>query len=368
MKKNILHLITGLKAGGAETMLFNLVTNLDKNKFNNIICTLREGGEIEEKLKKNNFKVYSLGIKTKIGIFELPQASFKLLKILKKEKIDILNCWLIHACLLGRFAGKISGHKVVCSVQAKELLYKPLLFLDHLTSFLVDKYICVSNAVKTFTIGYVGIDSKKIEVIYNCIDDKPYQKMEKYTKKKFGLTNNTIIVGMVANLRKQKGHEYFLQAAKLIIEYGTSTIRFFIIGSGTEEKRLKELSKKLGIDEKVVFLGYRKDVPQLLSIVDIWASSTLYEGNSLALLEAMALKKPIVTTDIGENSEVVTNNKEAILVSPKDSHSLAAGIQKLIKNKELAHKLARNAQKRFKDFNLDTIIKKYEKMYLSMIK
>jgi glycosyltransferase involved in cell wall biosynthesis len=278
---------------------------------------------------------------------------FKLRKIIKKEKPDILHCILFHANIIGRLAAVGLKCKVISSIRARED-NKPRNLFDKITQGLVDVYTTNSNALKDFVQSY-GIDKNKIKVIENGID---FTKFKNTCVK----TGSTLI--SVANLRKQKDYPTLLRA--LAIVQKKREVELLIVGSGTdyedEAKTVTDTIDELKL-KNVKLLGYRKDVQELLSTSNIWISSTLYEGQSNSLLEAMMMKKTIITTDIPENSEVVRNEKEALLVPIQSPEKMADAIMRILDDKHLAFELATAAYNRVQKYDINNTINELETLY-----
>lgn len=341
MKKKILHLISGLNIGGTEMMLLKTLPLL--NDFEHIICSLSKKGNIGKKLEKLNFKVFVLGG----GKLFSPFAILRFRKIIKNEKPDILTTYLIHADIFGRMFGRIFGiKKIVCSLRSTlgEPKYYPYLLIDRLTSFLVTKYIIVSQSIENFYTKKLKISKKKIVVIHNGVDLKDFEilidKEEK--KKSLDLENFNPIIGYVSKLRAEKGHPYLIEAFSSILKkYPKAAL--VLVGDGPEKEKLKKLCQNFKIEKNVFFLGNRSDVPEILKILDIFASPSLYEGLSNAILEAMAAKIAIVASNIPENRELIENEKEGFLVSIKNPKEMTEKILEILKNFNLKKELENSA-------------------------
>jgi len=321
----------------------------------------------KEIVKLNVKKIYILNFKS-IGNFILEFA--KLRNIIKKEKPNILHCFLRHSNIIGRFAAIGFQCKVIASIRVK-LIEKPYFnFVDRITQQLVDIYTVNSNSLKKFIINY-GIKKKPIVLIENGVDFNRFRISNNLEdiKKDLNLSDQKIIITMVAHLRKQKDYPTILRA----LSYLKKEIDFVFlsVGFGTkyedDSEKIKKLTNKFDL-KNVKFLGFRNDIPNILLITDIWVSSTLYEGQSNSLLEAMAMKKPIVTTDIPENAEVVRNNREAILVPIKSPLKMANSIKRLIYDEGLAKKLAINAYERVRrNYDINVTVKKLDRLYNSLV-
>jgi len=364
-KTRILYLITGLEPGGAEIMLQKIITNMDQDKYEISVCAIANLGIIAKNIKPFIKNLYFLNANSILGRIK---AIFKLRGLIKKIKPHFLHCFMIHSNILGRIAAIGIDCKVISSVRLKLIAkkYLPLLKLDFLTQRLVDFYMVNSKTLINFEISQ-GINKEKIILIENGLELDKFKPKKKISelKSELGITELPIIV-MVAHLRKQKDYPTVINALNLLKK--EKDFIFLSVGADTRsegvELQVKNMIKQYDLSKNVKLLGIRGDVPDLLNIADIWVTSTLFEGQSNSLLEAMALKKPIVTTNIPENAEVVRNNKEALLVPIKSPKEMAAALKELLINKELANKLSNNAYNRVvKSYNISTTVNKLDHLY-----
>ena len=367
-KIKIFYLTTGLAAGGAEIMLTKIISRLNKDQYDIVVCSLTNTPYLINTIRNEVKKSFMLNFENSISSF---LEFLKLRRIIKKENPDILHCFMVHANLIGRLVTIGLKCKVISSIRVKLINQKFLIFLDRLTQRFAECYMVNSNTLKEF-VGNYGIKKKKIVLIQNGVDFdeiKTSPELQEELKKSLDIKKSKIIT-MVANLRKQKDYPTMLKAITLL--RSKNDITFLSCGSGTifedESDTIMTYTKKLNL-ENVKFLGFRQDIPDILAITDIWVSSTLYEGQSNSLLEAMAMKKPIVTTNIPENAEVVRNEKEALLVPVKNPLKMAQAINKLIENEDLAEKLATNAYNRvLQKYNINNTIQRLERLYQSILR
>ncbi len=362
MTVKIFYLITGLFAGGAENMLKKIILKLNREMYEIIVCSLLNLTDILGDIRDKVDKIYVLNLK---GIQNFPIEFFKLRRIVYQEQPQIIHCFMIHANIMGRFASLGLNSKVISSVRIKLVAKKYLNLIDTMTQRLVDVYMVNSHTLKNFVNDY-GIDMRKIVLIENGIDFKIFKQINNKEAIKNSMKfPDSLIITMVAHLRKQKDYPTVLNAlAHLQKEFNFT---FLIVGSGNnfmdETHTIHNAIKNLNL-KNVKMLGMRKDIPQILAITDIWVSSTLYEGQSNSLLEAMAMKKPIITTNIPENVEVVRDGREALLFPAKNPVKMALAIKRLIQDKDLANKIAENAYKRvLEKYDIDKTILKLEKLY-----
>lgn len=357
-RKKILHLITGLEIGGAEMMILKTLPKMQAAFDNRVYCIMGHG-PMGERLEKAGIHVYYLNLK---NIFDL-SIIIRFKKIAKEFQPDILVTYLIHADIFGRILGRIFGiKKIICSVRAKLIQpkYLPLLFLDAITSPLVTHYHFNSQAVADMYHKFFFLPKRKITVIPNGLELEKYNIQIDIQKKKqeLGLPLDKKIIGCVAKLRKQKGHQYLISAFAEVLK-NNKNVFLLLVGDGDERKSIEKQTHDLGITEDVLLIGNRDDIPELLQIIDIFVLPTLFEGMSNALMEAMAAGKPIIATDIPENKELINDNVSGILVPTKNPAAIAKNIQELITDKLQAQNIVTNAKREaLERFSLKKITQK----------
>ena len=359
--------MTDSKIGGAEKVVFWLSKGLDKERFNVTVCSLAKKGPIFDEMERSGVKVCSLGIRSRCDFFKV----LRLIKLLREENIQILHSHLFHANLLARIIGRFVGVTVVISTEhIMGLESKWRLFLNKLTSGLADKIIAVSFGVKDFLVKMVGIESVKIAVVQNgieCIELCFLDQIKEEKRKELGLSARDKVIGTVARIHKQKGHVYLLYAVKEVVKVFPEA-KFLIVGDGPLENKMRRLAVDLKITQNVVFTGFHKDIPGIMSILDIFVLPSLWEGLPITILEAMAMKKPVIATRVGGDAEIVVDGLTGILVVPKDSQALASGLIMLLKNEILIKKMGEAGCKRVAEyFNAGRMIKETEEIYEKLI-
>jgi glycosyltransferase involved in cell wall biosynthesis len=191
--------------------------------------------------------------------------------------------------------------------------------------------------------------------------EKPVET--KKMKNQLGFEEKTRIIGTIGSLVVEKGHIYLLEAARQILDV-VKDLKFLVIGDGPLRKPLEEKSEELGIKKHVIFMGQRKDIPELLMAMDIFVLPSIKEGLPIALLEAMAAKRPVIATRVGAISKVIENKDIGILVEPKDIAGLRDAIVNLINDPGRRDLLAEEGFSRVRmDFSSDEMGKQYLKLY-----
>jgi glycosyltransferase involved in cell wall biosynthesis len=212
----------------------------------------------------------------------------------------------------------------------------------------------------------IGFPAKKIVRIYNGISAERFEvTADGRLRRELGLRNGTKLVGTVANLRQSKGYEFFIEAARKVLDLAPDT-RFVAVGDIDPiiAKPLFDSIERLGLKERFLFLGFRTDVPEFLNELDVFVLPSVSEGFPLVALEAMASARPIIVTRSGGPEEIIEDGQTGFLVPPADSDALAEKICELLGSPERAAVLARAARaKLVSTFTLDKMIREYECLY-----
>jgi glycosyltransferase involved in cell wall biosynthesis len=214
---------------------------------------------------------------------------------------------------------------------------------------------------------------EKVVIIYNGVDLTEFtpQPPDSQLREEFGIEKDRILVGTLGQLIPGKGQDVFLKAAAQVIKQ-TPEVKFMIVGDGNQfyRQKLEDLSKDLGLSGKVVFTGFREDIPRITSLLDISVlpSTTHLEGLSRVIIEAMASSKPVIATNSGGNPEAVEDGITGILVPPEDSHSLAESILDLIKDETKRNRMGEAGRTRAeKLFSIENNISQIEKIYEELL-
>lgn len=363
MKKGVLILLDINPPQGAENVAVNIAVKLkESSKYTPIVCSTRKGGMLEERLKSHNIKYFLLNRSNRYEFYKF----FRLKKIIKDENIKIIHAHKIGSNFWGSIMGELVGIPVISHYHGynEKVKHKINLFANKLIGVLSTKIISVSESVTRRLITNEAFPQSKITTIHNGINYKRYQLHPNFDiRTQFNIGMDTPIVGIVAALTQVKNHELFLLAAREILDH-MSEVRFLIVGQGDRKSKLEQMASELGIANNCIFTGFRTDIPEIISIMDIGVLTSLSEGIPLALLEYMASSKPVVSTDVGGISEVVVNGENGFLAPPGNFHKLAEKIIRLVENKSLAAEIGKNAFNTVKEkFSEDGMMDKIESLY-----
>jgi glycosyltransferase involved in cell wall biosynthesis len=214
-----------------------------------------------------------------------------------------------------------------------------------------------------------GISSTKIVVIDNGVDLQRFTDLRENNdlRKSFGLNGKNKIIGTVGSMTEEKGHIYLIEAASKVVD-AYPECRFLIVGDGGQRQFLEEKTAELGLNDKVIFTGSRRDVPEILSMLDIFVFPSLKEGLPMAVLEAMASKIPVVATSVGGIPKVLENGISGIIIQPKDSQSIADAIMRIIKNPDDTLLIAQKGFEKIRnDFLSGLMTNKYLNVYKAIL-
>lgn len=361
----VIHVLSDMKVGGAGRWLLNLLKASDRGRYE-IKVVLPAGSILTDIIRDAGYGV--------IPVEGMRDRSFdrgtilQLYRIFKSEKPRIVHT---HASLSARIAAKTAGVKAV--VHTKHCIDAPKRGAAKLAGALInsrlsDRIIAVSEAVKQNVVAS-GIPENKVEVIYGGIEEIreiSAQEREKL-RERLGIGSEDVVVGMVARLAEVKGHVYFIEAAD-IISKTVDNVKFLIAGTGPKEKELKELASKLGLEQRIVFIGYVPEIDTIYNIIDINVISSVSEALCLSLIEGMCLGKPCVGTDTGGIPEVIKDGYNGFLVPVRDSKELAEAVLKLIKDPELRKSMGEKGREiMLRNFRADAMARKIESVYEALI-
>ena len=366
----ILHLISSVGLFGAERVAIELSKSLKKTYHcEPILGVIRNiynpHEEILEEAESNDIPYTIFACRSQLDL----KLAFSIREFIKKNRVDIIHC---HG-YKSNFYGLLASKGLVPSVTTNHnwltahWKLKTYCILDSLWIRFFDGIVAVSNEVKKDMLRY-RIPEDKIRVIDNGIALERFEKPveTKKMKNQLGFEEKTRIIGTIGSLVVEKGHVYLLEAARQILDV-VKDLKFLVIGDGPLRKPLEEKSEELGIKKHVIFMGQRKDIPELLMAMDIFVLPSIKEGLPIALLEAMAAKRPVIATRVGAISKVIENKDIGILVEPKDIRGLRDAIMNLINDPGRRDLLAEEGCSRVRmDFSSDEMGKHYLKLYKEM--
>jgi len=364
-KIRVMHITHDLAIGGLQQVIVNICSKINREKFEPSVLCLRESGEFVPEIEKMGIKVLKIKqTSSSTDYFSF----FKVAKILKQERIDVIHTHNTHPLIDGTIGAHLSRVKTIIHTDHARNFpdKKRYMFAEWVMSNFVYKIAGVSDHTSDNLIKYEHISRKKIITIPNGIDGDKYNISIDTDKKKesLGIKNKHPVIGLGVRLAEQKGLKYLLCAMPEIIKIFPD-IALVIAGRGDLEDSLKQEAEIMGIGQSVFFPGPRLDMPEILQIFDLYTLPSLWEGMPMVLLEAMAAKCPIVATDVGGNSSVIKHGFNGSLIKAMDPDSMADEIIKLLSNDVLRRQYISNSFELFQNkFSSQIMTQMYERLYL----
>jgi glycosyltransferase involved in cell wall biosynthesis len=373
----IVHVITGLEADGAETVLYTIASRMDRSRFENEVISLIEPGPMKARLESAGIRVQSLSMKRGSSN---PIDLFRLTALLKKSQANLVHTWMYHADLLGGIAARLAGKPVVWGIhhssldpgQNKRLTIWTARVCEVLSPWVPKRIVCCSEASRITHIDF-GYDGDKMEVIPNGFDLRafhPDAEARTSLRTELGLTENIPLIGMAGRFHVQKGHRNFIKAAAKL--HARRPEAHFVLCGAEVDASNSALNEWIalagnGLAKVCHLLGRRNDMNRIFAALDIATSASLSEAFPMAVGEAMACGTPCVVTDVGDSARIVGNTGR--VVPAENPQALADAWEFLLSGDASSRKqlgqAARNRVQR--SFDLDAIVERYQKLYREVL-
>ncbi len=362
-------------SGGIRQHLNGLWQNLDHRLVKPfIVCPESEARVFHR--ENPGLSIFPLDIRGNISPWQDLKVSTTLLRLAESLGVELIHAHSYKAGLLTLCAGlnKHRSYRLLCT------FHNPLRrFTNHLhdvisrllasrIGYVSDHLITISNSIRDDTINLLRVPENKVTCIYNGIDPSVYHINfdSGELRREWGIPDGVPLIGTIARLIPQKGIQYLIQAAT-IIKKKFSDFRILVVGDGPFRRELEELSVSAGVSGKIIFTGFRSDIPRILAAIELFVLPTLEEGMSVAILEAMCAGKPVIASRIGGVPEVVTR-ETGILVHPGDSGELANAIDYLLSDAKARERMGKaGCQQIEQNFTLQKMAKAHYQLYYRLV-
>ncbi len=340
----VMFVITSMPVGGAETLTAELIRRLDRSRFAPELCCLKYFDTLGESLADEVPSFTGL-LSWKYDVTVLR----RLTRLLKERRIDAVITIGTGGDKMfwGRLAAWRARVPVICSALHSTGLPDRVEWQNRLLTPITDAFIAVAEPHGQYLTEHEGCPAGKVRVIPNGVDLDRFAPRwpsdalrEELGLKPRSAATRTPLVGIVAALRPEKNHALFLETARRIRRHVPEAM-FLIIGDGPQRERLEAMARELSLQQSVRFLGTRSDVPDVLAALDVVMLTSHMEGNPLAVLEAMAAEKPVVTTRVGSIPEAVVEGQTGYLAAPGAADELAARVVELLTDPDRAAAMGR---------------------------
>ncbi|MDO8600859.1 MAG: glycosyltransferase family 4 protein [bacterium] len=374
-KKKILYVITKSNWGGAQRYVFDLAQNLPKDRYE-VMVAAGGDGPLFSRLQEAGIRTISIPfLGRNINPVKELISLISFLKIFWQEKPDIVHLNSSKVGGLGAFAGRLAGIPLIIFTahgwpfaEDRSLLARVVIwFLSWCTAFFSHVVIVLSKKDFWMAQKFPLAAKDKFIFIPNGINEPSIgflSQSEARRALKISLPPSLVLVGSLTEFTHNKGVRFLVAALPEL----PKKVNLALMGDGEEKKDLMRLAEKLGVEDRVHFLGYRIDGARYLKAFDIFAFPSLKEGLPYAILEAALATLPIVATAIGGIPDILAHEKQALLVPPKDPRALAEAIKKLIQSDELCARISRSAHAHVHDaFSFDHMRDRTFEIYASRI-
>ncbi|EHI99327.1 glycosyl transferase group 1 [Clostridium sp. DL-VIII] len=373
MRKLVMHIAQA--AGGVERYMIMLLENMNKSEYRNIVvCSydfniykLKDISEVIEQVKMHR----------KINLFKDIIAIYKVRRLIKKYKPDILYMHSSKAGMIGRLANLGLKTKVVYNphgwafnMRVSKIKQKAIALAEKILSNFCNRIIAISDAERESALSMDICSENKIEVIFSGIDIEKFKEITKgftLTREMLGISKEAYVIGMVGRITKQKAPDTFIKAAVEIRKIITNAY-FIIVGDGEEKKQLLKLINKNDMEENVLITGWVDNPLEYVRLFDIAMMLSRWEGFGLALTEYMISKKPVIATNVDSIPNLINHDINGYLVKVDDIKQIVDGVIKIHSNFEYKESLISNSFNRvIEKFNIKRVVKSHEKLFAALI-
>ncbi|HXG41159.1 MAG TPA: glycosyltransferase [Dehalococcoidia bacterium] len=361
--------INDLRLGGAERQLVELARGLDKSRYRVTVATLYPGQPLEGELAgEPGLEVVSLGRRHRLD----PSPIWRMARLLRQRRAHIVQPFLTPATFFALLGAIVAGTPVRIVTERCGLRLRPGLgsnvyrFLEDRLTRWAQVVVANSDAGRRYVVSR-GVPAHKVRVVYNgvsaervtCSDEE-----REAVRREVGAEDGTPLVGMVASLQPAKDYPTFLRAAALVARE-VPTARFLVVGDGPLQPYLEAMAWGLGLGSRVVFAGRQLRVAPYIAAMDVAVlSSCDHEGCSNFLLEAMALGRPIVATDVGGNPELFRDGQPGLLVPARSPQVLAGAVLSLLRDEDLRRRCAADGLALWRrHFTVEAMVSAYDALY-----
>ncbi len=366
----VLQILTDSNIGGAGRLLINYLKNFDRSQFE-MAVVLPKGAQLKPLVEAEGYPV----IETEHGrdkSFETAAVG-ELRRIIREYKPDIVHCHSSFSGKLAAFLSRVPGRFYTrhCSFpQPRRLTTFPGKQINGWINGTLSTHIVAVSDAAAEDLLITGVKPKKITVIMNGVEPMPVSTAEEKAemRRSLGIGAEDFVCGISARLEVYKGHTYLLRAAALLKETHP-TMKFLILGGGSEEAALRAEAETLGIADAVRFTGFVEQVAPYLNIMDLNLNCSIgSETASLALSEGMSLGIPAVVSDFGGNPYMITDGLNGFVVPQKDPAALASIIRRIAEDRDLYEKLSEGAHKVYEQrFTAAVMTRKMEELYRAAV-
>lgn len=360
---NLLIVASHLWIGGAESVIQHLAESISRDRFNVTVCCLKQRGSVGDELARKGIEIVNFA---QPGDSQVDYLTFlKLLKLIRSKHIDVVHTHTAHGLFDSSLCSMLQPNlKVVHTFHFGNYPHtRPrILWMEQMCSRFADRLYAVGEVQRKQIQAVYGLSDDRIGVVYNGVSIRAGQGDPEF-RRKIGAVDK-ILIGTIATLITQKGLTYLLDVAKVMQESGRKVV-FAIIGEGQLRGELEAKRDRLGLQDTVVLTGWVKNAAEtVLPTFDVFFQPSLWEAMSMVILEAMAARKAIVATRVGENGRIIEDGADGLLVEPTDIAGMVTALSRVIDDVGLRMKLGQAAREKVEGrFTIQHMVREYEAVY-----
>lgn len=357
---SVLHTESSTGWGGQESRTLQESIGLRKLGAR-IVILCQPDSLLGEKAEAEGFDVVRCRMKKSYDLFAVKN----ILQAIRREKIDVVNTHSGRDTLLAGIAGRLSSRRPAV-VRTRHLALPITSKFTY--NVLAHRIVTVSEYVRNYLIS-AGIPASKVQTVQTCVDLEKFDpgKAGNGLRQELGLEPGTPIVGTISILRRKKGHHILLDAIPRILKKVPGAV-FVFAGNGPQRDNITNQIKELGLGEKVFLLGLRHDIPYILNSIDLFVLPTLQEALGTSFVEAMAMGKALIGTDVGGVGELIKDGVNGYLVKPDSPSVLANAIIRMLEDKKKAETMGRQGMEMVKKhFTSDRMCREMFDLYSALI-
>jgi glycosyltransferase involved in cell wall biosynthesis len=334
----------------------------DPVRFAVSLCGLKGPEPATQWLGEQGIEVHHLGR----GRFD-PRILTDLVALARRHRARILHVHGYAAADFGRLAARVVGAKLVLHehfADPRMPAYQAL--ADRFLAPWTDAAIAVSRSTRAFLVDERFVPETRVRLIWNGAPLDEFAPVGRdralRVRRELGLPDAALVVGTIGRLSAQKGHRFLVDAAARLLAR-RSDVRVLIVGDGDLTETLRQQAAGLGIADRIVFTGHRTDIPEILGALDVFCISSLYEGTPLALFEAMAAGRAVVSTSVDGCREVLEDGVSGLLAPPGDAGALAAALERVLADPAFRARLGQSALAASRGYDVRVCVEQMETLY-----
>jgi glycosyltransferase involved in cell wall biosynthesis len=358
---HIAHIIDELPPDGAERLLVDVLKYREGPHRYSVVCLIA-AGPLEDELRQIGVPVVVLGRRSRLD-WTLVR---RLRDWLVREDVRVVHTHLFTADCVGRIAARLAGVRCIFSTVHSTNAWKGRLhrLVDWTLSRITSRVIACSHEVGEVLVRRDHVPWERVAVITNGIDRARFDRVERADLvREFGIPEGVLVMAVIGRLHRAKGHADLLPALEALA-VGFGAFRCLFIGDGELRDELMQAVRERGLEDKVIFTGRRDDVPALLKSIDIVVMPSRWEGLPIALLEAMAMSKPVLAAAVGGIPGVVEHGRTGLLVEPGDLRQMAGQLKVLSDDPRLRARLGEQAREVIQQrYDIQFTSRRYHDLY-----